>query len=524
MRTTLPVISPAQAAAWDQRASDTGTPVSVLMDAAGRAVAAITAARFPREVQAGVLVLVGRGHNGGDGWAAALALHAAGLPVFVTGPGAAEEPTIAPLTREVAARARRDGVREVPADGPWPNVGLVLDALLGTGASGVPRAPIPSLLARVADLPVPVVAVDGPTGLDLGTGSSHEALPARLTITFNAVRRGHLLAREECGDIVVADVGLPRDLPDDVAHLVTDAWAAERLPDLPVDAHKGTRGRVVIVGGAPGMSGAVRLATRSAFAAGAGLVWSATPAESTAILAAAEPDLQARPMVLLPEPDAATLALVAQADAVVIGPGLGRAEGTGQAVLALLNAARAAVLDADALVTLAPFRHELTALAQRRPVVCTPHPGEFRTLCPEFAGGRELDPWGAARAAASALQVTMLLKGVPTVVAREGVPLRTVAAGNPGLATGGSGDLLAGLVGAFLARGLPAEVAATLGAQALGRAADLAAHRVGARMLRPMDVVAALGDLWRNWTVLRRTPMPVLPPILLELPAPQAAP
>lgn len=524
MRATLPIVSPAQAAAWDCRAAESGTPVSVLMDAAGRAVAAVTAARFPREVQAGVLVLVGRGHNGGDGWAAALALHAVGIPVFVTGPGAADEPTMAPLTRAAAERARRDGVREVPADGPWPNVGLVLDALLGTGATGVPRAPIPSLLARVADLPVPVVAVDGPTGLDLGTGSSHEALPARLTITFNALRRGHLLAREECGDLVVVDVGLPRDIPDDVAHLVTDAWAAERLPPLPVEAHKGTRGRVVIVGGAPGMSGAVRLAARAAFAAGAGLVWTATPAESAALLAAAEPDVQARPVVLHPVPDAATLALVAQADAVVIGPGLGRQEGTGAAVLALLNAARAAVLDADALVTLAPHRAELAALARERPVVCTPHPGEFRTLCPELAGGRELDPWGAARAAAATLQATMLLKGVPTVIARDGVPLRTVAAGNPGLATGGSGDLLAGLIGAFLARGLAPEVAAALGAQALGRAAELAAQRLGARMLRPMDVVASCGDLWRSWDVLRRAPAPARPPVLLELPAPQATP
>jgi len=415
-------------------------------------------------------------------------------------------------------------VREVPHDGPWPSVGLVVDAVLGSGARGVPRAPIPALLARVADLHLPIVAIDGPTGLDLASGVSHEAPVAQLTITCNALRRGHLLARDECGDVVVVDAGLPAQLAGDLPQLVTDAWAAHRLTPFDADAHKGRRGRVLIAGGAPGMSGAVRLAARAAFAAGAGLVWSLSPAESTALLAAAEPDLQTRSTTLTAPLDSETRALVAQADVVVIGPGLGRAAGTAEFVLAVLAAAKAAVIDADALTVLAPHRAQLIAAAERMPLLLTPHPGEFRTLCPEHASGCELDPWTAAAAAAADLRCALLLKGVPTVVAHPSPTLRTVAAGNPGLATGGSGDVLAGIAGALLAQGHATDVAGALAAQALGRAADIAARRCSARSLRPMDVVEACRDLWREWAVWRTTPPVPCPPVLFELAAPQRAP
>lgn len=524
MTITIPVLSPEQAAAWDARAEQQGMPLDLLMEAAGRAAAHVIAARCAIDAADGVLVLVGRGHNGGDGWVVARALHAVGIRVCVTGPGTvAGDGTVAPLTALVAERARRDGVREVPMDGPWPGVGLVVDALLGTGATGMPRAPIPQLLARVADLARPVVAIDGPTGLDLATGTAHEPPLCRMSITFGGVRRGHLLARDECGEVVVVEIGLPRDLPPGVPQLVTDAWAAERLAPFAAAAQKGVRGRVVVVGGAAGMSGAARLAARAAFAAGAGLVWTLTPKESAYDLAQAEPDVQARVLPLDGPLDDAARDLVAQADAVIMGPGLGRAPGRQALVLDLLAHARAAVLDADALVALASARAALHAHARRIPVICTPHPGEFRTLCPDLAGMRELDPWGAAAAAAELIGGTMLLKGVPSVIARTGTPVRTIAAGNPGLATGGSGDVLAGLIGALLAAGLPADVAAAVGAQALGRAADLAARRTGARTLRPMDVIAACRDLWREWDVLRRTPPAPRPPVLLELDRPITA-
>jgi NAD(P)H-hydrate epimerase len=156
-------------------------------------------------------------------------------------------------------------------------------------------------------------------------------------------------------------------------------------------------------------------------------------------------------------------------------------------------------------------------------VVLTPHPGEFRALFPDLASQRELDPWGAAAAAAERAGAVVLLKGVPTVVAAPGRPGLTVASGNPGLATGGSGDVLSGIIGSALARGLDPRTAAALGAHALGRAADGAARRVSARSLRPMDVVAALPEVWREWELLRRSPPPPRAPVLLELLRPQTS-
>ena len=511
----LPILTPDQSVAWDRTAISAGIEPATLMECAGRAVLAVLASRFATRLSEGVLIAVGPGHNGGDGWVVARALHRLEVSVWVTSSAGAG----APLRERMAALARTEGVREVAPDGPWPRVGLVVDALLGTGAGGPPRPPIAALLERLLDLDVPVVAVDGPTGVDLLSGTVHGAPRADLTITFGGVRRGHLLARDEVGTVVVADIGHPPAEPEWPA-LATDRDAAEWLPRLHARDHKGTRGRVVVVGGDAGMTGAVRMAARAAFAAGAGLVHAVAPAETVAALVSAEPDLQtlAHPFDRAPSP--ALQELVSRADAVVIGPGLGRAAGRRELVAALARMARAVVLDADALVAFQGAADELRRLAEGRPVVLTPHAGEFRTLFPDLASQREVDPWGAASAAAERIGAVLLLKGVPTVVASGGRSSITIASGNPGLATGGSGDVLSGIIGAALARRLEPEIAAALGAQALGRAADIAARRVSARSMRPMDVIAALPDLWREWDVLRRSPPPPHPPVLLELPRP----
>jgi hydroxyethylthiazole kinase-like uncharacterized protein yjeF len=511
-----PVLSPAQSAAWDAMAVADGVALATLMECAGRAAAVVLAARYAHRLRDGVLVAAGSGHNGGDGWVLARALHRAGVPVWVTappGPGAE-------LREEVAARARAEGVREVPPDGPWPGAGLVVDALLGTGARGAPRPAVAALLDRILDLELPVVAVDGPTGLDLESGIVHGTARADLTITFGGARRGHLLARDEVGSLVVVDIGHPPPDPS-WPWLVTDRQAADWLRRLRSRDHKGARGRVVVVGGDAGMAGAARMAGRAAFGAGAGLVHVVAPPDTVAALILAEPDLQTLAHRFEQEPTAALLHLVEGADALIVGPGLGREPGRRAFVTGLMRAARAVVLDADALVAFQGAADDLAALASKRSLVLTPHPGEFRGLFPDLATMRELDPWGAAAAAAEQSGATVLLKGVPTVIARMGLAPLTVAAGNPGLATGGSGDVLSGLVGAGLAQQLPPETAAALGAQALGRAADLAARRTSARTLRPMDVVSALPDLWREWELLRLAPPLPRPPVLFELAAPQ---
>jgi hydroxyethylthiazole kinase-like uncharacterized protein yjeF len=511
----IPVLSPEQSAAWDRLAEAEGIPLSILMEGAGRAAAGVLADRFPFRLAMGVLVAAGPGNNGGDGWVTARVLHRHGIPVWVTGPSAGEQSA---LCQAMASRARKEGVREVAGDGPWPNVGLVVDALLGTGARGAPRPPVQALVDRIADLDVPVLAMDGPTGLDLATGVSHGVVaPAAVTVTFGGLRRGHLLARDEVGDLVVADIGHPAGDPA-WPQLVTDEFASAKLTPFEARAHKGTRGRVVVIGGDAGMSGALRLASRAAFSAGAGLVHAVAPEATITALLVAEPDLQTLAHPLELPIDSRLAQLLERADAVVIGPGLGRAPGRRAFVEAVLAASRTAVVDADALFVFAGALEPLAAAAAGGvSLVLTPHAGEFRALFPAQAGGMELDPWTAATTAAAAAGATVLLKGVPSVVARPGRTPLTVAAGNPGLATGGSGDLLSGFAGALLGQGLDPEIAAALGAQILGRAADLGARRHTARALRPMDVLAALPDLWRAWESWRTARPAPRPPILVEL-------
>ncbi|MEI2721074.1 MAG: NAD(P)H-hydrate dehydratase [Gemmatimonadales bacterium] len=509
----IPVVTSDQAKAWDQLAESSGRPLRTLMESAGRAVAQLVLERAGPRAAQGVLVACGAGHNGGDGWVAARLLHRLGVPVWVV----ESAPARAPLTQVVRADALTDGVRTLSADGPWPDVALIVDALLGTGAGGAPRGAIAHLLHRLADLHHPIIAVDGPTGLDLATGVSHGALPAWCTVTFGAPRRGHLLARDEVGDLVIAEIGLPA--PDPAwPLLVRRAWAAERLSQLPSRSHKGTRGRIVIVGGSEGMTGAARLAARAAFGAGAGLVHLVAPAGAATTLRTAEPDLQVLEHPFAGSLDHALVALLHSANVVVIGPGLGRAVERAEFVLAVLRQSPRAVIDADALVALRDAHAPLADIAATKSLVLTPHLGEFRALFPTCSHSLETDPWGAAEAAAALVPAVILLKGVPTVIAAAGQPTRTVAAGNPGLATGGSGDVLSGILGTLLAQVDDAADAAAMAAQALGDAADHAARRTTARAMRPMDVIAALPDVWRWWG--RESPSPRAP-VLLELPAPR---
>ncbi|MGH7593866.1 MAG: NAD(P)H-hydrate dehydratase [Gemmatimonadales bacterium] len=510
---SIPVLTPQQSRTWDVTAGLSGRSPGILMENAGRAVAQLAVDRFALVIQQGVLVACGPGNNGGDGWVAARTLSAMGMPVWAT--------ELTPPGDGIAANARRvalhDGVRLVPADGPWPGAGLLIDALLGTGASGAPRGEMMPLLHRLADLQKPIVAVDGPTGLDLSTGVQHGPLHAALTVTFAGVRRGHLLARDEIGDLVVVEIGLPGAEPQWPV-LIDTAWAAERVGQLPANSHKGMRGRVVIVGGSPTMVGAARLAARAAFGAGAGLVHVVAPEASLAALRLAEPDVQTLAQEFSGPIGEPVAELIGHADAVAIGPGLGRDAGRAEFVVAMLQLARTAVVDADALTALRTQRDALLQLATSRAVVCTPHVGEFGTLFPECAVDLETAPWEAALHAARVSAATVLLKGVPTVVASPDGMALTVAAGNPGLATGGSGDVLTGIIAALLAQGVALPDAAAAGAQAHGEAADYAARRATARAMRPMDVVTGLQDVWRGWGrpgPLRRVP------ILLDLPAPQ---
>ncbi len=504
----IPVLSASEAAAWDGAArTQYRVPSRVLMETAGRAIAQVLVAELPDATTGGVLVAAGAGNNGGDGWVIARALHAAGIPVWVA--------AVDPKTDDAIdnrALARVDGVRELGRAEAWPQAAVAVDALLGTGAAGPAKGDVLALAERLAAYGAPILAVDGPTGLDLTSGEAHGPVHARITVTFGGPRRGHLLAREWCGKIVVVDIGLP---PADPVWpvLVTDGWAGARLPKLTPTMHKGDRGRVTVVGGAHGMTGAALHAARGALAAGAGLVKLVAAKETIEAARASLPDVLTVESALGPELEPEAAEALEWADALVVGPGLGREPPRAQFLQAVLACRPIpTVLDADALIL---FRG-----SAERPVVLTPHLGEFRAqFGDELADTAANDRWAAAAKAAQKVKGTVLLKGVPTVIADLRGPIHVVASGNPGLATGGSGDLLAGFIGAFLARGSAGPEAAALGAHALGRAAEHGARQWTARSLRPADVLAALPEIWRAWT----NTQPVGPPVLTVLEPPETA-
>jgi len=507
----IPVLSASEAAAWDAAArTQYRVPSRVLMETAGRAIVQVLVAELSDAATGGVLVAAGAGNNGGDGWVIARALHAGGIPVWVA--------SVDPKTDDAIdnrALARLDGVRELGREEAWPKAAVAVDALLGTGATGPAKGDVLALAQRLVDYGAPILAVDGPTGLDLTSGEAHGPVRAQLTVTFGGPRRGHLLAPEWCGKVVVVDIGFPP--PDSACPLlVTDRWAAERLPRLVPQMHKGDRGRVCVVGGADAMSAAAHHAARAALAAGAGLVKLVAARETIAAAQASLPDVLTVESALGETLEPAVAEAVDWADAVVLGPGLGREPRQARASFVTAVMARRpvpTVIDADALHV---FRADLPTGS--RALVCTPHLGEFRALAGDaLADEAANDRWSAAGRAAAKLKCTMLLKGVPTVIADLRGPEHVVASGNPGLATGGSGDMLAGFIGAFLARGTAPAEAAALGAHALGRAAEQGARQWTARSLRPADVLAALPDVWRAWKDVG----PARPPVLVELEAPE---
>jgi len=514
---TIPVLNSAQASAWDESArEDSHIPGRVLMESAGRAAALVIASTFRPEIADGVIIAAGHGNNGGDGWVVARALNAVGVHVSV----AEILQERSPDCEANRALAMAEGIDLLTDEVGWSRVGVVVDALLGTGASGALRGDVGELAERVAAHSGPIAAIDGPTGLDLSTGEGHGPVRAHLTVTFGGPRRGHLLAREWCGRIVVVDIGFP-DPPPALPTLFTDREAASTLPPFKIAMHKGDRGRVLIVGGDEGMAGAALHAASAAFAAGAGLVKIAAAAKTADAAQARLPDALSMVTALGPACEDELRESILWADAVVLGPGLGRGEERDAFVNAVLHACECpVVIDADAIL---PGRS--VEGGGRR--VFTPHLGEFRAAFPELAEEMTRDRFAVAEAAAEMFNAdptvlpsyrpTVLLKGVPTLIAQQGHPLRVVATGNPSLATGGSGDVLAGFIGAYLARGLGDRDAAALGAYTLGRGAELAATHHTARATRPADVLAALPDLWRR---LARG-VSIDPPVLCEIPVPE---
>lgn len=426
-----PVVTPVEMNAID---ADAPEPTGVLVDRAGAAVARSALRLLGGGYGRRVVVVAGTGSNGADG-------------------------------RVAAARLRRRGVRVVELDaatagpGPLPACDLVVDAAYGTGFRGTWAPPAVGA--------TPVLAVDLPSGVDALTGTAAgPVLQARATVTFAALKPGLVLAagRRLAGAVEVVDIGL--DVSRARAHVVTDADVAGWLPERPLDTHK-WRAAVWVVAGSPGMTGAATLAVRGAQRGGAGYVRLSTPGgepgEGTPVEAVG---------TALPADGWADEVVAGRGRfaALVVGPGLGRDEGTAEEVRRLV-AGRGevpVVVDGDGLGALGRW----PALGPR--VVLTPHDGEHAALTGEPPGADRLE---AARALAARTGAVALLKGSTTVVAEPGGEVLVVTAGDVRLATAGTGDVLSGLIGALAASGLDPWRAAAAGAHLHGRAGALGWRR-----------------------------------------------
>ena len=500
---SLPLLSPSQMAEMDRRTIEgLGVPGLVLMENAASACVEVLLRRWPLEASdRGVLVLAGPGNNGGDGLAIARRLVGLGVSAEVV--LTQSESLLGRDAQTQLALARAFGVI-IHEAGDLPELaakGVLVDALFGTGLGRGIEGELASVVEAVNSSDVPVLAVDIPSGVHGDTGQvAGGAIRADVCVTFGAAKVGHFAepGRALWGALTVADIGIPVDrlVPHvgDVLRLLDDTCLLPVRESVP-HAHKGTFGHLLVVAGGPGKVGAARLTCEAALRAGVGLVTLALPVETPVdSLASLRPEV----MVERVPGEAGAFGmssleplrrLAVDRSALAIGPGLGTAPGTVSLVRALLRGtAIPSVVDADALNAMVG---EIWPKANAARVV-TPHPGEAARLLRVPTDELQRDRVKYASMVADCTGATAVLKGAGTVVsAAHGAWLNP--SGNPGMATAGSGDVLTGVIGALLARGLESSVAACGGVYWHGRAGDEAASARSERGLLASDISDSLG-------------------------------
>jgi ADP-dependent NAD(P)H-hydrate dehydratase / NAD(P)H-hydrate epimerase len=462
------VLTVAEMKRADARAIESGIPGIELMEAAGRAVAENTADLAP---DGPVLVLAGPGNNGGDGFVAARVLQNAGREVRLMLMGDAGR-----LRGDAALARQRWAGAEAPADPVLPQAGVIIDALLGAGLDRAPSGLAADLVRSMNDSPVPVVAVDVPTGLDGDTGRAAGAVvEAARTVTFFRLKPGHLLepGRALCGDVVLAGIGIPDSVLAEIrpSRFRNDPllWN-ECFPRPDARGHKYARGHALVVSGPMSRTGAARLAAGAALRSGAGLVTLASPGDALAVNAA-----HLTAVMLRRTDDAGALAKVLEdprLTAVGLGPGLGTTARERALVRAALSASASVILDADALTAFETDPDTLFDAIRNReaPVIVTPHAGEFARLFPRIAGSGAAKT-EMARDASATSGAIVVLKGADTVIAAPDGRLAINANAPPWLATAGSGDVLTGIATGLAAQRMPGFEAAAAAVWLHGAAA-----------------------------------------------------
>lgn len=490
------VVDAEESVALDAAAIEGGVPSRALMRAAAYNAASVICARFPDQLQRGATIVTGPGNNGGDGWALAAALDSVGVRVQV------REVVQARTPDAIAERALAS--RLVSSD-PL-SAGVIVDAMLGTGSSGDLRGAILKAAREIADARArgaTVVALDLPSGVDATNGAGKYSVIADLTISFANCKRGSLISRAACGEIVVVEIGLGVS-PQQTPSLVDAAFVRENVPHIAPDAHKGTRKSVAIVAGGDNMGGAAIMAATGALRSGVGLVQVITAAGNVAPMHTRIPEALVAPL------QSASATIQNWADAVLIGPGLATDDGTRDFIRGIMKDWRGPlVVDAGALSAYAGDMDALRDVLRGRPAIITPHPGELarlmgcdvkRVLDNRFDIGVDIS---------RKLDASVLLKGTPSVVFSPDGTRYVIASGTAALATGGSGDALGGMVATLLAQACEPRIAAACAAWVHGRAAELTG---GVRGSRLTDVLDHLPEAWSlNTTPLRY-------PVLASLP------
>lgn len=476
-----------------------GVPSLELMERAGGEVAQVVTALAP---DGPVRIVCGKGNNGGDGLVAGRVLKELGLPaeVLLLYPAdslAGDPRANLERLREAGCDLRELQAGELPA--ALQGSSIIVDALLGTGFSGSPRAPLGEAIEAVNGASAQVIAVDVPSGVDAGTGEVEGAcIRADLTVTFHGPKIGLWVnpGKSHAGRVEVVDIGIPRDGARSPAAGLIGRRVLDQIPRRMGDTNKFSSGAVLVVGGSTGLTGAVCLACEGSMRAGAGWVRAAVPASLNAIFEVKLTEVMSVPLPdenghLLARGADDVLAAVERADSVALGPGLGRtAESFELARHLLARIERPVLLDADGLNALAEAGLETAA---RRPAatVLTPHAGELARLLGTTSREVEAHRLASVREAAARSGAVVVLKGDDTLVA-EGERLAISKGGSAALATAGTGDVLSGVTGAFLARGVGAFEAACAAVRLHSDAGRRAAERLGADSVMARDVIDAL--------------------------------
>ena len=492
-----------------------GIPGIVLMETAGSAIVRAIERHYSTCQRIGIFA--GKGNNGGDGIVIARQLAHIGRDVrlFLVSPPdsfTGEAQTNLQIAKNLGLRIEEIltgfyGTGTVPTT--LASCELLIDAILGTGLRGTVRDPIATIINAINKLPTPILSVDLPSGLDADTGHPlGTCIQADRTVTIGLPKRGVLMhpGAELTGKLEVVDIGFPEqvvDAQDIKVNWTSATQASQWMPSRPPFSHKGSYGRVLVVAGSTGMTGAAALASEAALRAGAGLVTLATPKHLNPILEGLLPEVMTLP---LPETDAGSLSASATAtilefaektkSVLAIGPGLSQHPETVSFVHQLIRENREQgldlrmVIDADGLNALAHVRETLSLLNSE--AVLTPHPGEMARLTSTSVPVLEKDRISTAQQFASEHGVTLVFKGAPTVTSDPNGNLWVNSTGNPGMATGGMGDVLTGVISGLMAQGIPSESAATLGVYLHGLSGDIAAETSGMHGLIASDVLKAV--------------------------------